>query len=49
MAMTGKFVYMANHFILLRLNPFDLGVDREPQWFEHSSVIVDRLLLSRGC
>ena len=49
MAMTGKFVYMAHHFILLRLNPFDLGVDREPQWFEHSSVIVDRLLLSRGC
>ena len=49
MTSTGKFVYMAHHFILLRLNPFDLGVDREPQWFEHSSVIVDRLLLSRGC
>ena len=29
MAFTGKFVYMAHHFILLRLNPFDLRVDRE--------------------
>ena len=26
---TGKFVYMAYHFILLQLNPFDLRVDRE--------------------
>ena len=23
-AFTGKFVYMAHHFILLRLNPLDL-------------------------
>ena len=23
-----KFVYMAHHFILLQLNPFDLRVDR---------------------
>ena len=29
MALTGKFVYMAHHFILLWLNPFDLRVDRE--------------------
>ena len=29
MTFTGKFVYMAHHFILLRLNPFDLKVDRE--------------------
>ena len=36
MAFTGKFVYMAHHFILLRLNPFDLRVDRERWWFEHS-------------
>ena len=36
MAFTGKFVYMAHHFILLRLNPFDLRVDREGWWFEHS-------------
>ena len=26
MSLTGKFVYMAHHFILLRLNPFDLGL-----------------------
>ena len=37
MAFVGKFVYMAHHFILLQLNPFDLrGVDREGWWFEHS-------------
>ena len=29
MAFTGKFVYMAHYFILLRLNPFGLSVDRE--------------------
>ena len=29
-------VYKAHHFILLRLNPFDLNVDREGMWFEHS-------------
>ena len=36
MAFTGKFVYMANHFILLQLNPFGLRADREGLWFEHS-------------
>ena len=36
MAFTGKFVYMAHHFILLQLNPFDLTVDREGWWFEYS-------------
>ena len=36
MTSTGKSVYMAHHFILLRLNPFGLGVDREGWWFEHS-------------
>ena len=30
------FVYMVHHFILLRLNPFDLRADREGMWFEHS-------------
>ena len=40
---------MAHHFILLRLNPFDLRVDRERCWFEHSCVIVAGLLVSRGC
>ena len=29
MTSTGKFVYMAHHFILLRLNPFGLGIDWE--------------------
>ena len=36
MASTGKFVYMAHHFTMLRLNPFGLRVDREGWWFEHS-------------
>ena len=42
-------LYMAHHFIMLRLNPFDLRVDREGWWFEHSCVIVAGLLVSRGC
>ena len=29
-------MYIVHHFILLRLNPFDLSVDREGWWFEHS-------------
>ena len=33
---TGKFVYKAHHFILLRLNPFGLSVDSEEWCFEHS-------------
>ena len=36
MAFTGKFVYMAHHLIVLRLNPFVLRVDRKEWWFEHS-------------
>ena len=36
MTSTGKFVFMAHHFILLWLNPFGLRVDREGLWFEHS-------------
>ena len=36
MTSTGKFVYMAHNFILLRLNLFGLRVDREGWWFEHS-------------
>ena len=40
MAFTSKFVYMA-HFILLRLNPFNLRVDKEEGlWFDHSGGIV---------
>ena len=49
MTSTGKFVYMAHHFILLWLNPFGLRADREGRWFEHSCVIVAGLLVSRGC
>ena len=48
-AFTGKFAYMAPHFIFLRLNLIDLKVDREGWWFEHSRVIVSGLLISRGC
>ena len=29
MAFTSKFVYIAHHFILLQLNPFDLRIDTE--------------------
>ena len=36
MTFTGKFVYMAHHFIMLRLNPFGLRVERAGWWFEHS-------------
>ena len=28
MAFTDKFIYMAHQFIRLRLNPFDLSIDR---------------------
>ena len=48
MALTGKFVYMAHHFILLWLNPFELRVDMERWWLEHSFVIVAGLLVRRG-
>ena len=46
---TGKFVYMAHHFMFLRHNPFDLRVDRDGWWFEHSCVIVAGLVVSRVC
>ena len=35
-AFTAKFVYVAHHYILLQLNPFDLSDDREGWWFDHS-------------
>ena len=35
--------------LLLRLNPFDLSLDREGWWSEHSFVIVVDLIISRGC
>ena len=49
MAFRDKFVSIAHHFIQLWLNPFDLSLDRERWWFEHSSVIIVGLLVSRGC
>ena len=36
MAFTGKFVYVAHHFIMLQISTFGLRVDREGWWFEHS-------------
>ena len=36
MTFTGKFVYMARHFILLRLNRLDLSIHREEWWFERA-------------
>ena len=30
------YLYITHHFILLRLNPFDLRVDMEGWWFEYS-------------
>ena len=36
MISTSKLVYMAHHFIFLRLNPFGLRIDKEGWWFEHS-------------
>ena len=40
---------MAHQVIWLRLNPFDLRIDREGWWFEHSCVIVAGSLVRRGC
>ena len=48
MTSTGKFVYMAYHFILLRLNPFGLRVDREGWWFEHSMSQLQVCLSTEG-
>ena len=48
MASTDRFVYMAHHFILLRVKPFSLRVDRDG-WFLSTLVIVPRSLVSRGC
>ena len=48
MLLTGKVVYMAHHFILLSLNLFELGVDREGWWFEHSCVIAMGFFSAEG-
>ena len=36
MTLTGKFVSVAPHFILLRLTSFELRVHRKGWWFQHS-------------
>ena len=36
MTFTAKFVSMAHHLLLLRINSFDLRIDRDGWWFEHS-------------
>ena len=48
MTSTGKFLYMAHHFILLQLNPFDLRFDSEGWWFEHSMSDLRVGLLADG-
>ena len=48
MAFTGKFEYMAHHFIMLRLSPFGLRVDREGWWFEQSVSQLRVCLLAEG-
>ena len=35
-AFTGKFVYIAHHFILLHFSRFDLSVITDGRWFDHS-------------
>ena len=39
---------MAHHFILLRLDPFGLRVDREGWWFEHSVSQLQVCLSAEG-
>ena len=36
LAFTATFVYIAHHFILLRLNPFGVRLDRVEWYFERS-------------
>ena len=35
-ALTAKFVYIAHHFILVRINHFRVRLDRMGWWFGHS-------------
>ena len=48
MTSTGKFLCMAHHFVLLRLNPFGLKVDREGWLFEHSMLYLRVRLSAEG-
>ena len=45
---TGKFVYKAHHFILLRLNSFGVRFDSEGWWFEHSMSFLRVFLSAEG-
>ena len=49
-AFTGQFVfvYIAHHFILLQLNPFDLGIVSERWWLEHSLPWLQVCLSAEG-
>ena len=48
MTCLAKFLYMANHFILLRLNPFGLRIDSEGWWFERSMSYLRVCLSAEG-
>ena len=48
MALNGKLVYMAYHFILLRLNFLDIYVDREGWEFEKSLSYLQSCLSAEG-
>ena len=48
MALNGKLVYMAYHFILLRLNLFELLVDRDGWEFEKSVSYLQVSLSAEG-
>ena len=48
MTFTGKVLYMAHHFILLRFNTFDLRIVRERLWFKHSMTQLRVCLSAEG-
>ena len=43
-----KFHVLVHHFILLLFNPFDLRVDWEGWWFEHSMSYLQVCLSAEG-
>ena len=48
MSLAGKFLYLAYHFNLLRLNPFELRVNRKEWWFEPSVSWLQVCLSAEG-
>ena len=48
MVFTGKFVYIAHHFILLWLNPVDFRFDRVGRSFEHTVLKLRGFLSKEG-